>query len=263
MALDPKVLNESGQTWQNLGDWSQADSYGEAASALARRLGVALALSPEDRVIDVGCGSGDQLCVWREVFNVARVHGLEPSTANARRAQRRCVRDDAIFVSKASDRAVGSTTDASVVLSLDAAYHFSSRAEFLRRAAAALPAGGRLGLADLVAPGARPDLRARMFALGAGIPQQNLWSTERWAAELAQAGFRPRLIEDLTQPVLAGFGAFVARRWPEIIRRFGMTAFAVIATGWAARSAAQRGWLSFALVVAEREASSASIGKKS
>lgn len=251
MTLEPRLLNAgAATTWQNLGDWSHAHQYPEAAEALAVRLGAAVGLSFDDRVADVGCGNGDQLLVWRNRFGVRSVTGYEPYGPSADRASTLMRADSTISVVRGSDASlIAEPTD--VVLSLDAAYHFRSRAAFLERAAAVLEPGGRLGMMDLFVPGHGLNWRARMFAFAAGIPQRNLWALDRWRRELTAAGFVVERIEDLTPLVLGGFSRHAGQlslrgRWP-------IDRLKVWVTAWVAAHAVRFGWLGFGLVVGRRE----------
>ncbi|MEO1336107.1 MAG: class I SAM-dependent methyltransferase, partial [Myxococcota bacterium] len=182
MAPHPRWLNApTSTTWQNLGDWSTHQTYPQAAEALAVRLGSAARLNAADTVADIGCGQGDQLLVWRQQFQVGQVVGFEPNRQSADAAAQRVRHQTNMRVVCGTDRQLSTpsapsdllpasarslaetastsstphlkdTSSPSVVLSLDAAYHFRSRASFLRRAAAALAPGGRLALGDLFIP---------------------------------------------------------------------------------------------------------------
>ena len=238
-------------TWQNLGDWSSATEYPDAARQLALRLGQAIQLSPKDRLIDVGCGSGDQLRVWHEDFGVSAIVGYEPHAPSVLQARIYAEDRPAITVVRGTDAAIGAPAP-SAILSLDAAYHFRSRAGFLQRAGRLLPPGGRIGLTDLIAPGPRPDIRSRLLALLAGIPQRNLWDAARWPEELRAAGFDSIELVDLTQPVLAGFARFAQVHFggPPVWRSLDRLKIAL--TGWTAGHAARRSWLGYALITAVR-----------
>ncbi len=265
---DSSLLNAGADsTWQNLGDWSHADRYPDAARALAVRLGRTVGLSAADRLIDVGCGCGDQLVLWQTEFGVPEVIGLEPHRPSAERAAVRVGSKSGVSVEVASHRALRNAVAfaPTVIVSLDAAYHFDSRRRFLLDAAAALPRGGRLGLTDLFILGPRPDLRARALAAAAGIPQANLWSPMAWATALGEAGFSGFRFVDRTRSVLGGFGAFGRRRLSEGWRWRNLAGAArllgsgqllkwipIWATALAAADAAHRGWLGYAVITARR-----------
>ena len=78
--VDPALLNSvgSGARWTNLGFWREARTYEEAATELARRVGRAAGLGPNDVVLDVACGYGDSLALWGRAFGVKRAIRIEP-----------------------------------------------------------------------------------------------------------------------------------------------------------------------------------------
>ena len=246
-------LTQTTTTWFNLGDWSEARTYPAAAEALAVRLGTALQLSARDHLLDIGCGAGDQLLLWTERFHVAKVLGVDPSARSVRRAQVRTATFDNIEVRRAdARRAFERSFDLrtpDVIASLDAAYHFRRRTDLLQAAAQRLPPGGRFGLTDLFVAPPRPLLRARLFAVTAGIPQDNLWTECRWRRELKSAGLVLTQWTDLTSAVLGGFGALRGRHlwWPP-----GLVRWKVGLTTKVAADAHRRGWLGYALITARR-----------
>ncbi len=252
---DPALLNAgTTATWQNLGYWTHNEGYRDAARALAVHLGEALALEPKDRVIDVGCGCGDQLSVWRRQFGVNSVLAYEPHGPSAARAADRANDLGGVRVEQASDADLRDQ-QASAILSLDAAYHFPSRREFLRCAASGLAPGGRLGVTDLFVPSRGPGLRARTFAWAAGIPQRNLWSRAQWHDELDRAGFEVQAWTDLTTPVFAGFGGFGRRVLSRALRSPRWGWLPILGTALVTASAARGGWIGYAQVVATAKTS--------
>ena len=249
---DPTLLNgNADSTWQNLGDWSSATAYPDAARTLAVGLGQRLELGPSDRIVDVGCGMGDQLRLWHSAFNVPSVLGLEPAVASVACASERVADLDGASVEANDDRALAGRA-ATVVVSLDAAYHFASRRTFLERAAATLPSGGRLGLTDLFIPTAPPTARARLFAIAAGIPRANLWTHSQWRATLTDTGFELMEWTDLTESVLGGFGRWGIHAARGFWRRPRLGWLMIAGTALAATDAAKRGWLGYSRIIARR-----------
>ena len=62
--------------WRNLGYWKESRTYPAACAEMATLLGAAAALAPEDDVLDVGFGFGDQDVHWIDVFavQIGRAH---------------------------------------------------------------------------------------------------------------------------------------------------------------------------------------------
>ncbi len=215
-------LEAGGATaWGNFGDWSAAQSYPDACRALAERLADAAGLVAGDRVMDLGFGCGDQLLLWIESRGVRQLCGLNPSRSQTALAQAR-LRERGHPALAGALRCAPAESLArqdwpwapDLILALDCAYHFRDRRAFLRRAAAQLPAGGRLAMTDLVL--ARPPRGAerpalRLAAAASRIPMANLCSAEQLREDWVAAGFDCLPWQDLTAPVLDGFAAWYPR----------------------------------------------------
>lgn len=167
--------------WTNLGYWPGATDYPSAARELARRVGRAARLRPGDVVLDVACGFGDSLRLWIEEFGVSQVIGVEPDPDVTAEAQQRIeewgLQDRISLRTERAERLElrELTPRVTAVVCVDAAYHFPMRAEWLLRLAHALPAGGRIGLAELAfSEYARTTARVRTMARLLGIPPSNL-----------------------------------------------------------------------------------------
>lgn len=254
-------------TWCNLGLWPPPGatevpscSFRRACEALALSLGEAAGLARGDAVLDVGVGYADQTAVWTTHFGVRRVVAVEPSAAHvaaAREAQSSgqlagkgvvelCVGsadrlDDVLRrCGERGGRGAGGDEPAEedaaraaafdAVLCLDCAYHFGSRAAFLRAAARAMRPGGRFAAVDLVigeeedaaddnsagADGAARRFRRfwrslwrsvarRVVAAACDIPAANLHGMRTYEAALEAAGLRLTSVQILTPRVLAPF----------------------------------------------------------
>lgn len=249
--LDLPLLNEGGPTqWANLGDWTTATAYPEAAHALAVRLGTAAGLHPGQRIADVGVGAGEQLLVWLTQFGVQHVSASDRSASLVAAATRRVVAAGhgagATVVAAAASALTLPPQSVDRVLALDAAYHFADRPGFFRRAAAALRPSGRLALTDLVSE-TPPTRTRRAMARLSGIPATNLLTTAAYTGVLERAGFTDVRTEDLTTAVLAGFARWArTQRWSHVRR----AQFAVPLTGVMAESVVRDGQLRYVLVTA-------------
>lgn len=241
-----------GQTcWGNLGLWHGEQTYPEACTALADALGQALQLGPDSRIVEAGFGCGDSLLHWRRRYGVRAIAGLNLSESQTASARQRLIAagepDIARAIVQADVRQLPTwvrqqvpcgVTGPDTVLALDCAYHFSGRDQFLVDAAAVVPAGGRLGLTDLLLArtdlGVRERLPLRAFARLARIPRDNLLTEAPYRARWQAAGFEIEHFEDLTPAVLPGFGHWLQRY------RAGLSPEQRLAVNWTKYTATAR-----------------------
>jgi SAM-dependent methyltransferase len=247
-------LNAPSSTrWGNLGLWQGQASYPQAAEALARRLGEAATLAPDDRVLDVACGEGESVRLWLDHFDVATVVAIEAMAGRARRAKQRFAAEPRARIAL-GDATHLDKTDAStdVVLCVDSAYHFRSRQRFFAEARRVLVEGGRLGLTDLVLLRAPASIVERawlvLLATAAGIPMSNLVSVADYQARLVAAGFGDVQLERLDAEVLGGFARHLAGS--------GRDADATVSrAGRAIHRVMDQGLLGYVLATARRDTS--------
>lgn len=198
--------------WTNLGFWSGVTAYPAAARALAVHVGRAAQLRPCDVVVDYACGYGDSLRLWVEAFGVARVIGVEPDPDIARQVQERIaawglssrIRVEAERAERvAPDSLAG---DVTAVVCVDAAYHFDSRRRWLTKVLRALPARGRLGLADLVFSARAPgSWRVSGVSRLVNVPAANIETADQIETVIAAAAAEVRWSESAGEAVLDGF----------------------------------------------------------
>lgn len=180
-------------------------------------MGTAAELSRGARALELGCGAGGALRLWRDGFGASQVVGLEPDPAQFA-AARRLADDEGITVLRQPASSVSSlglgAFDA--VLAVDAAYHFDAH-RWLQAAAQVLRPGGRLAFTDFVSEpglGARRVLlkgAARLCRFGPGAPMD----LDALTARLSNAGLTLGRVEDLSEAVLDGFAGWVASGAPE------------------------------------------------
>ena len=240
--VDPALLNATPATrWTNLGWWGDADldtPYADAARALASHVGRAAGLRTGDIVVDIACGHGDSLRLWVEAFGAARVIGVEPDAVLGAAIRARVAAwglSDRITIHTATAESFDLARiapDATAIVCVDAAYHFQTRAAWLRDLAATAAPDTRLGFTDLALREAPASSRLRWFAERAGIPAENLWSTAEISGVLQTAGFAETDVTDVGSAVIDGFRAFVSRARLRWIRRPQSGGWELLVTAW-------------------------------
>lgn len=213
--------------WGNLGCWRTgppgADgSYADAAEALALAVAQAAGVQDGEQVLALGCGEGEELALARRLWPRAQWWGLE---ADAARWRRGCS-GPAAPEHAAGRWLLGSAEQPPPALApgtfdrllvVDAAYHFVPREAFLDAAARLLRPGGTLAYTDLfqARPPAAPAGHRAVLALAArlcGLSGGRLLTLADQAARLQSRGFGAVQAQDLSEPVLGGFAAFVRRQ---------------------------------------------------
>ncbi len=172
-------------------------------------------------VVDVGCGVGGTLARVNAVHPQMRLIGVNPDAEQLAVAAGLRARpgSELRWHHGTAARLPLKTDTADVVLSVEAAFHFDSRAAFLAEALRVLRPGGRLVLTDIVPTDA-------MRALGAGPagvalamesllqrsigPIPDVWGQRPdWSALVAAAGGRLLHHRDLTPQTLPSYRCFL------------------------------------------------------
>jgi cyclopropane fatty-acyl-phospholipid synthase-like methyltransferase len=181
--------------WLNLGLWDGNGEEREAEIAVRRLVQTLAAELPAGgAVLDVGNGLGAQDLVIAEVASPRWLVALNITESQLRSGRERLaaagaqpVVGDAVQIPLTS-----ATFDG--VISVEAAFHFSSRGRFLSEAKRVLRTGGRLAMSDVSVERRRPhDLREVFAAVSNlrawGIKRRNLKSAQEIEDLLGANGF--------------------------------------------------------------------------
>lgn len=203
-----RTFNPHGQTrFQNMGYWTDGTrTYDEAAIALTRVVAEAANFSEGDRILDVGCGFGDQDFVWIEDHSPQRLVAVDIDPAHIEVAREtakdRDLLDQVEFrVASAVDLSSFEETFDKVV-SLEAAHEFMTREAFFSEAYRVLSPGGRLVTTDILP---LPGRKVQHFT----INPANNYSRIVYAEKLWQAGFVNVKILSLRELVLKPFEKYM------------------------------------------------------
>jgi SAM-dependent methyltransferase len=226
------LLHRGGRsgTWGSLGLWrDDTDDYAEACESLARAVADAAGLRPGERVLSLGSGAGDELCLWAQDYGATEVWGLErePALVQASRAlvQRRGLPAGRVKVLQGDAAALATLAlplqHFDRIVCVDAAYHLRGRAAWLQAMRPLLRPGGRLAYTDLThTPARRPGWGwlLRGAARLAAVPLAELGPLPAQVARLQQAGFADVQALALDATVLDGFARHVRRQGPRVAR---------------------------------------------
>ncbi len=203
--------------WLNLGLWEGEGDEEEAPVAVRRLVERLASALPTDAVIlDVGNGLGAQEPVIAEVARPARLVAvnitqsqLRAGLENLRRAGAHPVVGDATRIPLADETVDG-------LISVEAAFHFSSRRRFFEEAHRVLRPGGVLTMSDV------PTMRLPQgpLELVAGLTQLRMWGLKpaavahlrRIVADAEEVGFRDVEAELVGKRVIEPALACIRRR---------------------------------------------------
>ena len=146
--------------------------------------------------LDVGCGVGGPALRWVQQNPSLRVTGLNLSSEQLAR----CPRHERLsFIGGDADRMPFVHGGFQAVVSLEAAFHFRDRAQFLRQAWRALDPGGWLALTDIGLREGQMRLYDGLLARGARrmLGAHELVRAGDWRNLLGQVGYVGLQVQDL------------------------------------------------------------------
>jgi SAM-dependent methyltransferase len=170
--------------WLNLGLWEGDGSDPDEAASAPRRLveRMALDLPRGADLLDVGNGLGVQDPVITEICRPRRLVALNITMSQLRAGREHLREAGALAVNGDACRMPLRDGSADGIISVEAAFHFRSRAAFFREAARVLRPGGTLTLSDV--PITRRPRRLREAI--AGLAQLRVWGLTLASAATAR-----------------------------------------------------------------------------
>ena len=180
--------------WLNLGYWNGPGDDHEAAIAPRRMIErVCAGLRPGGRVLDVGNGLGAQDLVLRELLAPDRLIAVNVSHFQLREGRDRLAAARADPVTADATRLPIASGTMSAVVTVEAAFHFSSRAAFFAEARRVLRPDGMIALSDIVVRRRPRGVVERLAGLWTlrfwGLRRSAVATADEVVAQLARAGF--------------------------------------------------------------------------
>lgn len=185
--------------------------------AMYRVLLDSIAATPEDVLLEVGCGRGLGTSLAVDLYDVTEIHGIDLQPEQIDRANRAnadflAAHPDRLhFLRGAADAIPFPNDHFSAVLSVEAAQHFEDIPGFAGEAARVLRPDGRLALATffLTEPGHAGEVRGLLETFAAGIDLPTAVGSVVDA--LRAAGFADVTQRSIGDQVWAGYDSWLAQ----------------------------------------------------
>lgn len=195
------------QPFANYGYWAKPGlSIEQASEALTDLIAQTAGMKAGDRVLDVGCGYGANAVVYMRHFGPAQITGIDVTEVRII-SGRDYVKQHGFSAQVAlqlGDATKMEFADGSFdrVVSVECAFHFDTRRDFLREAFRVLAPGGTLALSDMIPKrGVDPKSymtghRAQISGVCLDMPV-NAYDADTYAGNLRDAGFTDVRVESI------------------------------------------------------------------
>jgi erythromycin 3''-O-methyltransferase len=205
--------------YHNLGYWKDSpETLDDACQAMAQLVGETAQFSPQDRILDVGFGFGDQDLFWMQHFSPQSIVGLNIIPAQVEVARKRvaqCQAQDRIRLQLGSATEMPfADSNFDKVVALESAFHFITRDKFFHEAERVLRPGGRLVTVEpALLPGQQQSWLADYLQRSiVATPKENIYARDTYAEKLVEAGFENICVTSIREHVYTPFMRYLARR---------------------------------------------------
>ncbi|KAF9957588.1 hypothetical protein BGZ65_001969 [Modicella reniformis] len=224
--------------WFNMGLWDKANNsnkpvrFQDACKALVEKVTGRIGIDQRSHILDVGFGCGDQDVYMAQLYQPAQITGITIERIQHHAAQELIKRIETpgteiqLYVADASKLPEFLESTPAIfhgsghrqfthVVSIDSAYHYNTRAQFLKNAAKVLiPETGYLAMADMILARPRPTSSWNQSIFEAvframEVPPTNMKTLEEYRQDLMDAGFVDIEIEFIEDRVFSGLAAYI------------------------------------------------------
>ncbi len=200
-----------GGGFMNMGYWRNSpSSLDEACQAMAVLVGEKGSFGPQDRILAVGSGFGEEALLWLRRYQPGKIIGMDVAGRQVRAARARAL---AVGVADKVEFIRGSATAMALpdrsfdkVVSVEAAFHFATRVDFFREAFRVLRSGGRLVLTDLIPRAEGGHLLQKVSSAS------NIYGRETYLDHLRAIGFSDIAMMSIRNDVLDPYRRHVTWR---------------------------------------------------
>lgn len=234
---DPEKLPTDNTGYMNMGYWTEGcDSLDQAGENLAELVATEGGFTEGDRILDAGCGFGDQDFHWLRTRHPEKIVALNVTSAHVEFARARAAREG---VTESLEFRRHSATeldypDASFdrVVAMESGFHFDTRQDFFTQAFRVLRPGGVLVAVDLLPlEGFEKDAADNPTGRSMGpfpvkFPPENWHTAEVYRERLLKAGFGTASVRSIRDQVYEPWLAHMLAKveTPEFHAKFGIAA---------------------------------------